>query len=407
MPERNMYMLWLDDVDPAILATLPVFTRYAVTSSTISLSPSPLVETNQCYYQTLTGMNAGKWGRFDAVHPVAYHACSAPGKPEGIYGRLLPDILRSSGIATATFETTCEQLCTCAIDISVNYALLHVKDAGSVSLEELNSALEGMFGFVEQALPSVHIILLTGVWHMPPKAFVNVNTFLADIGLLKVQTSSEADTERHIVWSETLAYGLGSGQVWVNLQGREPDGIVGVGQEYEDVCMALVEQLSASWLDPLTQTPVVRAARRKHEVYQGDYLFLAPDLITEYAPGYLPSSQATLLKLDEQSVWRTSEQEERAGSSPHKPYARLWAWGPDIVSGQTLEAELIDVVPTLLYLFDIPLTTAFDGTVLSALFSETYMQRHAIRYVNERESLLTNSEEEIVMGRLRDLGYLG
>src|SRR5581483_8001633 len=178
-----------------------------------------------------------------------------------------------------------------------------------------------------------HLFVLTGVSSPSPRTLVNVNDFLADEGLLEVRQPRSRAT---IIWSETLAYGLGTGQIWVNLRGREPQGIVNSGREYQEVCNVLIRELRTNWLDSVTYEPVVEQVFKKDEIYTGEYLFKAPDLTVVYRPGYAASPNATNLDLDGESILSAQQTDHVAVASDpgqsQAPYARLIAGGPSLVS---------------------------------------------------------------------------
>ncbi len=84
-------------------------------------------------------------------------------------------------------------------------------------------------------------------------------------------------------WSRTQAYALGvGGNLYVNLRGREPRGIVAPGAEYEQVCADVIRQLS-ELTDPETGQRVVKRVHRREALYHGPFLDQAPDLIVEWA----------------------------------------------------------------------------------------------------------------------------
>ena len=252
---------------------------------------------------------------------------------------------------------------------------------------------------VEMVAPETHIVVLTDVWQPQPHALLNVNDFLADSGVLEVGTPRRRDG---ILWSESLAYGLGTGQLWVNLRGREPQGIVGAGAEYDKVREALIHELRSNWLDPRTHRPVVAQVLKKEEAYSGEYLFKAPDLVIVYRPGYNPSSNATLLDFDGESV-----REVTTLSDAIAPYAQLIAGGPCLVSGFAESCSLVDVMPSLMYLLGQPIPRFVDGQVISSMFTSAYRRQTPFNVVEDESDLLSEEEEGLVVDRLRDLGYLG
>ncbi|MGC9332561.1 MAG: alkaline phosphatase family protein, partial [Anaerolineae bacterium] len=78
-------------------------------------------------------------------------------------------------------------------------------------------------------------------------------------------------------WSRTKAFSIGSfGQVYLNVAGARPEGIVQPGQEYE----ALKEWIATQALelrDPRTGEPLVDRVYRREEIYTGRYIDRAPD----------------------------------------------------------------------------------------------------------------------------------
>src|SRR5206468_3926483 len=82
---------------------------------------------------------------------------------------------------------------------------------------------------------------------------LNVNTWLRDHGYL-VQGPLAPGAEQEdffpgVDWSRTRAYALGTGQIYVNLRGREGSGVVAPGAEYDALLDAIVRGLEAA-VDP-------------------------------------------------------------------------------------------------------------------------------------------------------------
>ncbi len=93
-------------------------------------------------------------------------------------------------------------------------------------------------------------------------------------------------------WSRTRAYGLGLNSLYLNLRGRERDGIVRGGDEREALLTKLVEKLEA--IRDIDGKPVIRRVYRADEVYSGAEMRLAPDLIIGYHRGHRCSWATTL-----------------------------------------------------------------------------------------------------------------
>lgn len=387
---KSVFVLWLAGVEPESLSQVPALAELSAAGVDVQLEPLPLVEKGVSYYQTLTGSGSGQFGRFDAVYPVEYEPRAEPETCDDASSMLLPHILQGRGLSATYLE----------MDDTRSLATFQYQAAECTIVRVLNAGGTDLAAVVERVLHDVPSdatkVVLTDVRQDPAARQVNSNDFLADIGLLEV---GQHRSRAAIDWSETLAYGIGSGQVWVNLRGREAQGIVGAGKEYQEVIAALREQLT-QWRDPQTRELIVKDIQLKEEAYAGTYLFKAPDLVILFNPGYAASQKAMMLDFDEESVSGTPP-----ATAPAAATARLIAAGPQLKRGYVDQGALIDVAPTLLYLLDQPVPRFVEGNVLASLILPRYLQRNEIRR-SEDDDLLSGNEEEVIVDRLRDLGYL-
>ena len=196
-------------------------------------------------------------------------------------------------------------------------------------------------------------------------------------------------------WSRTRAYSLGHmGQIFINRAGRESHGIVRPAQ-VESVRFE-VEEALRSW--SLSRDP-----RFTVKITSNTDMETGPDLhveIDEYqAPAY------PMFAADGRIVT-----EQRLGDSGnHRRNGILIACGPSWQAGLVLnDARIVDLAPTILHYFDVPVPEDMDGRVLSELWREpTAVQRQTPLPSVDAHSGLSASDEEQVSARLRDLGYLG
>lgn len=87
--------------------------------------------------------------------------------------------------------------------------------------------------------------------------------------------------EANIDWEKTLAYSYARwGEIYVNLEGREPKGIVKPGKEYEEIKDFIIRELK-NITDPLTGKQLDVKVFRKEEIYFGEDLDYAPDLFLQ------------------------------------------------------------------------------------------------------------------------------
>ena len=133
----------------------------------------------------------------------------------------------------------------------------------------------------------------------------NLNSWLRDHGYLNPRECTNILTEAD--WSRTRAYGLGINGLYLNLKGRERDGIVEPGEEQERLTKQLVARLRA--VRDFNGETVIRNVYRADEIYSGDATALAPDLIIGYARGYRASWETCLggltedVLLDNTAAW--------------------------------------------------------------------------------------------------------
>ncbi|MEM1532563.1 MAG: alkaline phosphatase family protein, partial [Desulfurococcaceae archaeon] len=120
-----------------------------------------------------------------------------------------------------------------------------------------------------------------GQWSI--SKFVYINNILMAAGLLKV------DAAWNILWNETKAYYVGHNQIFINLAGRERDGVV-TPSEYMDVVRQVKAALS-SFVDPATGEPPFSLvmSRKEAEVF-GLFGDRAGDVVFSCRPGYAPST---------------------------------------------------------------------------------------------------------------------
>lgn len=126
---------------------------------------------------------------------------------------------------------------------------------------------------------------------------VHINSWLAEEGFMRLEPETEetGDGElfSRVEWSQTKAYALGFGSIFLNLEGREGQGTVSPGAEAEKVKEAISERL-LELRDPKTGELVVRRVYKREELYHGPHLDDAPDLVVGFKPGYRFSWQTAI-----------------------------------------------------------------------------------------------------------------
>ncbi len=228
------------------------------------------------------------------------------------------------------------------------------------------------------------------------------------IEVLPVSTQKEFPTA--INWKLTKAYSFGyHGQIYINLSGREPEGIVSQGDEYNQLCHDIGTALM-TLIDPEDGIPVVDQVVQRSEAYYGPNIEEAPDLIVIMRElAYITRSGYEFGQQSDEIF--TSPHHYQSGS--HRMDGTLIMAGPDILrAGYKGEvACLMDLAPTILYLLGCPVPGSMDGNVLSDwLTSEWEVQVTQgdtdVVYSPTSEDVLTHDQEMEIIQRLKDLGYL-
>jgi predicted AlkP superfamily phosphohydrolase/phosphomutase len=188
----------------------------------------------------------------------------------------------------------------------------------------------------------------------------HLNTWLRDNGWLTLKSGAEKKVETSIFdvdWSQTAAYGVGFNGLYLNLQGREGQGIVPPAKAAE-ISGRIARELEAV-TDPDTgQRPVAKVYRRE-EMYSGPATPMMPELLVGYTPGYRNASSSVL-------------------GATGKPTIDLnpWAWSGDhsmardLVPGTLLasrpvartDANILDLPVSILEFFGVPKPQQMVGT---------------------------------------------
>ncbi len=313
-----------------------------------------------------------------------------------------------------------------------------VKDA----IPNIYGLVDGFLGEVMGSLPDdATVFVMSDHGFGPMDRYILVNNFLVDAGLLKLRggaggalkraafsrgltleraynigrrlglrraakafrgglgeamLSSIAPSMKDIDWRRTRAFSVGTGgHIYLNVKGREPEGVVDPGNEYRQVRESVVRELSAL-VDPKTSNKAIERAFVREELHSGRFAEHAPDVSFLPARGF-----GTLQK---QQFVAPGVFIDSPSCGTHRMDGVVMAWGPDIDVGRNITpARIWDLAPTILHLSRLSIPADMDGRVLTEVFREGSEPARMTPKSSER------TEAEHVrarVGRLRARGRL-
>ena len=232
----------------------------------------------------------------------------------------------------------------------------------------------------------------------------------------RLRTKTEAHMAySRIDWGATRAFSDGKrAEIWINVKGRQPYGIVEPGEEYNRVCREITTRLHAA-RDASSGRPLVQRVYRRDEVYHGPYVDRSTDLIIEWHKNAVTDrvnfGDGRVLTLNRE---RAENPLERLICGAHDPMGILFMTGPPVRSGHAVEgATVMDIAPTVLYLLGQPIPDDMDGEAILDALKDDYVASHPPRGTRAPEaepvaaiSGYSEEDEARIGERLRGLGYI-
>ncbi len=236
------------------------------------------------------------------------------------------------------------------------------EDLGPGVIEDLYVRMDDLVRRVEEKLDDdACLIVISDHGFACFRRGVNLNSWLHRNGYLALKDDAQGrEWFGDVDWSRTKAYAFGLGGLYLNRKGREGKGIVETGEETR----ALKEELSAR-LTGLEDSGEGRRAVKEvldtSKLYDGPYTKDAPDLIVGYERGYRTSWDSAVGKVTP----AVFDDNTRRWSGDHCMH-------PELVPGVFFcnrkishpAPRLMDLGPTILELFGVPVPGYMDGRSL-------------------------------------------
>ena len=229
------------------------------------------------------------------------------------------------------------------------------------SLEEFYQQIDQVLG---EVMPKVDnnttLLVLSDHGFAPYRRSFNLNTWLLNNGYIARKEFAGGDTSEpfsDVDWSRTRAYGLGLNGLYLNVRGREREGVVESGAQADSLLREIRQKL-LEVRDPKDGTQVITRIDLASEAYQGPYARSGPDALVGYNRGYR-AGWKTILGAFPADVL---EDNTNAWSGDHCiDFTKV----PGVLlSNRKIEAQapaLTDIAPTILSEFGIAKTKDMMG----------------------------------------------
>jgi len=189
---------------------------------------------------------------------------------------------------------------------------------------------------------------------------VDLNAWLEQNGYLKLKEGSrDKKYLAGVDWPQTKAYALGLAGIWLNIKGREAQGIVDPA-DADQLRDELCEKLAGLRDEEKDEVAIVRAFNPQ-KVYRGPFKSEAPDVIPGYNKGYRVAWEAA-----------TGQPTDKVFHDNTKAWSGDHCIDPKLVPGvlfcnrkiATKDPRLMDIGATALDMFGVPVPDQMDGRPL-------------------------------------------
>jgi predicted AlkP superfamily phosphohydrolase/phosphomutase len=138
--------------------------------------------------------------------------------------------------------------------------------------------------------PDTTVLVVSDHGGAPIYRLAYLNAWLESGGYLVPREQAPEGTAARLDWDRTRAAMFGTGAIWLNVQGRDPRGIVPSGASYQALRQEIAQGL-LGWRDPETGQRVVKRVFLGEDVFgpqraDGAAAGSVPDLVVALHPGY-------------------------------------------------------------------------------------------------------------------------
>jgi len=214
----------------------------------------------------------------------------------------------------------------------------------------------------------------------------------------KVSGSFTTSIVDQIDFEKSRAYICGHtipfGGIYLNVNGRDPQGCINNGSEYDALKRKIIRELKDLRND-VGQDVEVSIFDPK-EIYKGEKVELAPDILFT-----IDNWRCIINEENFDDVLFKNEPYSNRHTGSHRMNGIFVAYGPDIKKGIKInKAKIYDIAPTILHMFSVPVPKDMDGRVLKEIFKkDSELAGREVKYQGIKG-------KDIIKGRIKDLKKL-
>jgi len=162
-------------------------------------------------------------------------------------------------------------------------------------MPELYEKMDAVVGYtLEHMREDTLLVVMSDHGFSSWRRAFHLNTWLEKNGYLTLKQPGRAgEYYSNVDWSRTRAYGLGINGLYLNLAGREKEGIVDPADK--DRLLAEIADKLRAVVDPATDEPAITKVYLSETTYtHGGYLDIGPDIQVGYAEGTRGSDESAI-----------------------------------------------------------------------------------------------------------------
>jgi predicted AlkP superfamily phosphohydrolase/phosphomutase len=215
--------------------------------------------------------------------------------------------------------------------------------------------LDNFLGNITHVIDDNTILLITSNHGFKPvNKCLLINSWLNKIGLLNFKnTTSDTYLDIDIDYSKTKAYStMLTRGIWINLEN--------INDSYEQIRDYIINS-SKILKDSNTGNEIIHIYK-KENVFWGNYTNLAPDLIFDFNDNYFISWDTP----------KTSEVISETQAIGHHDKNGILLISGNRINKIEINRSILDIVPTIMYFYDIPIPEDIDGKALKEIIKPIF-----------------------------------